>query len=131
MEIALIYFAVLALAFFLLMVRPQRRRAAAHRQFVAALSVGDEVITSGGIFGTIRGLGDELVDLEIAPGTVLRIARIAIAQPAAAFTAAPADPALGAPAADPGEAADTSEAADASETADAADAEPPTDDPRR
>jgi preprotein translocase YajC subunit len=70
MEIALIYFAVLALAFFLLMVRPQRRRAAAHRQFVAALSVGDEVITSGGIFGTIRGLGDGVVDLEIAPGTM-------------------------------------------------------------
>jgi preprotein translocase subunit YajC len=86
MEIALAYFAVLALAFFLLMVRPQRRRAATHRQFVAALSVGDEVITSGGIFGTIRGLADDSVDLEIAPGTVLRIARIAIAQPAAAFT---------------------------------------------
>ena len=55
MEIALIYFAVLALAFFLLIVRPQRRRAAAHRQFVATLSVGDEVMTSGGVFGTIRG----------------------------------------------------------------------------
>ena len=87
MEIALVYFAVLALAFFFLMVRPQRRRAAMHRQFVAALSVGDEVITSGGIFGTIRGLRDDSVDLEIASGTVLRIARVAIAQPAAAFTA--------------------------------------------
>jgi preprotein translocase subunit YajC len=86
MEIALIYFAVLALAFFLLMVRPQRRRAAAHRDFVASLSVGDEVITSGGIFGTIRGLTDDTAELEIASGTVLRIARIAIAQPAAAFT---------------------------------------------
>jgi preprotein translocase subunit YajC len=126
MEIALIYFAVLALAFFLLMVRPQRRRAAAHRQFVAALSVGDEVITSGGIFGTIRGLGDEVVDLEIASGTVLRIARIAIAQPAAAFTAAPADAAAPEAAGD-----DTGEPADASEAADAADAEPPSDDPRR
>ena len=125
MEIALIYFAVMALAFFLLMVRPQRRRAAAHRQFVAALSVGDEVITSGGIFGTIRGLGDDLVDLEIAPGTVLRIARIAIAQPATAFIAAPADPALEAAPTDPEDPADSSEAADA------ADAEPPSDDPRR
>jgi preprotein translocase subunit YajC len=81
MEIALIYFAVLALAFFLLIVRPQRRRAAAHRQFVAKLSVGDEVITSGGLFGTVRGLRDDAVDLEIAPGTVIRVARLAIAQP--------------------------------------------------
>ena len=81
MEIALIYFAVLALAFFLLIVRPQRRRAAAHRQFVSALSVGDEVMTSGGIYGTVRGLEDDAVDLEIAPGTVIRVARPAIAQP--------------------------------------------------
>ncbi len=82
MEIALIYFAVLALAFFLLIVRPQRRRAAAHRQFVTMLSVGDEVMTSGGVFGTIRGLDDVAVELEIAPGTVIRVARPAIAQPA-------------------------------------------------
>ena len=83
MEIALIYFAVLALAFFLLIVRPQRRRAAAHRQFVSMLSVGDEVMTSGGLFGTIRGLRDDAVDLEIAPATVIRVARPAIAQPVA------------------------------------------------
>ena len=83
MEIALIYFAVLALAFFLLIVRPQRRRAAAHRQFVSMLSVGDEVMTSGGLFGTIRGLRDDAVDLEVAPGTVIRVARPAIAQPVA------------------------------------------------
>ena len=81
MEIALIYFAVLALAFFLLIVRPQRRRAAAHRQFVSALSVGDEVMTSGGIYGTVRGLEDDAVDLEIASGTIIRVARPAIAQP--------------------------------------------------
>ena len=85
MEIALIYFAVLALAFFLLIVRPQRRRAAAHRQFVSTLSVGDEVMTSGGVFGTIRGLQDDAVELEVAPGTVIRVARPAIAQPAGAI----------------------------------------------
>jgi preprotein translocase subunit YajC len=81
MEIALIYFAVLALAFFFLIVRPQRRRAAAHQRFVATLSVGDEVMTSGGVFGTIRGLQDDTVELEVAPRTVIRVARPAIAQP--------------------------------------------------
>jgi preprotein translocase subunit YajC len=81
MEIALIYFAVLALAFFLLIVRPQRRRAQAHRQFVATLSVGDEVMTTGGVLGKVRSLDDEVVELEIAPGTVIRVARMAIAQP--------------------------------------------------
>jgi preprotein translocase subunit YajC len=82
MEIALIYFAVLALAFFLLIVRPQRRRAQVHRQFVAGLSLGDEVMTSGGVYGTITALRDDDVDLQIAPGTVIRVARMAIAQPA-------------------------------------------------
>jgi preprotein translocase subunit YajC len=84
MEIALIYFAVLAVAFFLLIVRPQRRRAQAHRLFVAALEVGDEVMTTGGILGTVRSLDDDLVELEIAPGTVIRVARMAITQPVGA-----------------------------------------------
>lgn len=81
MEIALVYFAVLVAAFFLLIVRPQRRRAAAHRQFVASLSVGDEVMTSGGIIGTIRALRDDVVELEVSHSTVIRIARAFIAQP--------------------------------------------------
>ena len=81
MEIALIYFAVLAAAFFLLIVRPQRRRAQAHRQFVAALEVGDEVMTTGGILGTIRSLAPDLVELEVAPGTVIRVARMAVTEP--------------------------------------------------
>jgi preprotein translocase subunit YajC len=89
MEVALIYFAVLAAAFFLLIVRPQRRRAQAHRQFVGALGVGDEVMTTGGILGTIRSLDDEVVELEIAPGTIIRVARLAIAQPAPSATGAP------------------------------------------
>ena len=80
---SLIYFAVLALAFFLLIVRPQRRETAGHRQLVATLSVGDEVITSGGIFGTVRTLDADDVDLEVAPGTVIRVARLAIARPIA------------------------------------------------
>jgi preprotein translocase subunit YajC len=47
---------------------------------VASLQVGDEVVTSGGIYGTIRGLDDGTVDLEVASGVKLRVARGAIAQ---------------------------------------------------
>jgi preprotein translocase subunit YajC len=54
--VAIVYFVILAVAFFFLIVLPQRRRVAAHRAFVASLAVGDEVITNGGIFGTIVGL---------------------------------------------------------------------------
>jgi preprotein translocase subunit YajC len=75
-----VYFAVIALAFFLLIVLPQRRRANAHRAVLAALQVGDEIITIGGILGTIRELDDEKVELEVAEGVVITVARNAIAQ---------------------------------------------------
>jgi preprotein translocase subunit YajC len=81
MEVALLYFVVLAAAFFLLIVRPQRRRVSAHRAFVESLTVGHEVITTGGIFGVIRELDGEAVSLEVAPGIVVRVARAAIGQP--------------------------------------------------
>jgi preprotein translocase subunit YajC len=80
MPVALLYLGILVAAFLLLIVRPQRRRMAAHRAMVASLQVDDEVITSGGIYGTIRKLDDEAVELEVASGVVLRVARGAIAQ---------------------------------------------------
>ncbi|HEX9506412.1 MAG TPA: preprotein translocase subunit YajC [Acidimicrobiia bacterium] len=91
MEVALVYFAIIALAFFLLIVRPQRRRLAAHRAFVSSLDVGDEVVTTGGIFGTVRRLDDDRVDLEIAPGIVIVVARAAVAQSASPAIAPPED----------------------------------------
>jgi preprotein translocase subunit YajC len=74
-----IYLVILAAAFFFLIVLPQRRRMAAHQALMASLHVGDEVVTSGGIHGTLRGLDDQTAELEIAPGVVVTIARGAIA----------------------------------------------------
>jgi preprotein translocase subunit YajC len=94
MTVALVYFAIIVLAFFLLIVRPQRRRLAAHRALVSALEVGDEVVTTGGVFGTVRGLEDDRVRLEVAEGIVITVARAAIAQrvgPQAAPGELPAD----------------------------------------
>jgi len=87
--VILVYFAVIALAFFLLIVLPQRRRATAHRALLAGLQVGDEVITIGGILGTIRELDDEKIRLEVADGVVLTVARNAIAQSVIDVPAAP------------------------------------------
>ena len=67
-------------AFYMLLVRPQRRQVAAHRELMASLSVGDEVMTMGGIFGRIRELGEEVVELEVSPGTTLRVARSAVSR---------------------------------------------------
>lgn len=80
MPVALLYLGILVAAFLLLIVRPQRRQLAAHRALVASLQVGDEVVTTGGIYGTIRGLDNGTLDLEVTPDVVLRVARGAIAQ---------------------------------------------------
>lgn len=75
-----LYLVLIVLAFFFLVVRPQRRQLTAHRALVASLEAGDDVITSGGIYGTIRALDGEIVQLEVGDGVVVRVARNAIAQ---------------------------------------------------
>ena len=77
--IIVIYLVVLVAAFFLLVVRPQRRQLAAHRALVGSLELGDEVITSGGIYGTIRQIDEATVTLEVATGVSIRVARGAVA----------------------------------------------------
>jgi preprotein translocase subunit YajC len=76
--VIVIYLLVLVAAFFFLIVLPQRRRMANHRALMEALRVGDEVVTTGGLHGRLRELEDTIVELEIAPGVVVTVARGAI-----------------------------------------------------
>lgn len=75
-----IYLLVLVAAFYFLIVRPQRRQQLLRRQMIATVGVGDEIVTSGGVHGTVVALAEETLDLEVAPGVVLKIARGAVAQ---------------------------------------------------
>jgi len=77
--IVVVYLVVLVAGFFFLIVRPQRRQMAARRALIASVGVGDRVVTSGGIHGIVRTLGDDSVELEIAPAVVVTVARGAIA----------------------------------------------------
>jgi len=77
--VIVIYLVVLVAAFFFLIVLPQRRRMAGHRALMDALQVGDEVVTTGGLHGDLRKLEDAIVELEIAPGVIVTVARGAIA----------------------------------------------------
>ena len=74
----LIILLLLALAWFVL-VRPQRRRQASQEELFQSLHTGDEIVTAGGLYGRIQSVRDDELDLEIAPGTVVRIARRAVA----------------------------------------------------
>jgi len=69
---------LLVLAWFVL-VRPQRRRQADQEDLYASLRVGDEIVTEGGVYGKIQALRDDVLEVEIAPGTTVRVARRAVA----------------------------------------------------
>jgi len=62
-----------------LMIRPQQKRAKEHREMVAALSKGNEVVTAGGILGRITELDENFVSVEVASGVVMRVQRHQIA----------------------------------------------------
>lgn len=68
--------------FYLLLIRPQRRRAQAQKELVNSVEVGDEVMTTAGIFGVISDIDDDegVVELEIAPGTRIRMVRQGISR---------------------------------------------------
>jgi preprotein translocase subunit YajC len=76
------FFLIIILAFFVLwlvVVRPQRKRQNQAQQMLSDLRVGDEVLTAGGIYGTISRIDEDQVTVEIAPKTEVRVARRAIA----------------------------------------------------
>jgi len=58
---------------YLVLIRPQQKRAKEQRLMVDALKSGDEVVTSGGILGRITDVSDQFVTLEIADGVQVRV----------------------------------------------------------
>jgi preprotein translocase subunit YajC len=65
--------------FYFLLIWPQQKKAKTHRQVLSNLRKGDEVVTSGGLYGTITGLTDTVVTLEIAEKVRIKVARNSIA----------------------------------------------------
>jgi preprotein translocase subunit YajC len=61
-----------------LLILPQQRRMKAHQAVVASLQVGDEVLTAGGVYGTITSIDEDTLAIEVAPGVVLRVLRSAV-----------------------------------------------------
>lgn len=62
-----------------LMIRPQMKRAKEHREMLGKLANGDEVLTNGGVAGTVTAIGDNFVTVEIADNVRIRVQKGAIA----------------------------------------------------
>jgi preprotein translocase subunit YajC len=76
----LIFLGFLILIFYFMLIRPQKRRVDQHRKLISSIGNGDEVVTIGGVFGTVQRMSDEEVELEISPGTTIRVVKSAIAR---------------------------------------------------
>ncbi|MGB7983302.1 MAG: preprotein translocase subunit YajC [Candidatus Nanopelagicales bacterium] len=70
----------IAAAFWLLLIRPAQRRRREQEALVASLAVGQRIMTTAGLFGTLSAIRDELVVVEVAPGVELEMLAVAIAR---------------------------------------------------
>jgi preprotein translocase subunit YajC len=64
--------------FYFVILMPMRRRQQKVQAFLAALKVGDRIVTSGGLFGTITRLGDQSIQLQVANNVRVEVSRNAI-----------------------------------------------------
>lgn len=71
--------AIFAIMYFL-MIRPQQKRMKQHREMVAALKKGDQVVTQGGLIGKVVTARDDELEVEISQGVRVRVVRGTIAQ---------------------------------------------------
>ena len=68
------------LVFYFLLIRPQQRKMKEHTDLVSSLEPGDDVLTTGGLYGTITTIDGQIMELEIAEDVVVRIQRSAVAE---------------------------------------------------
>jgi preprotein translocase subunit YajC len=75
----LILFGGMFLLFYLILWRPQSKRAKEHRELVEAISKGDEVMTSGGLMGKVTRVTDDYIAMEVAKDVELKMQKSAVA----------------------------------------------------
>jgi preprotein translocase subunit YajC len=75
-----IMFGLIFVIFYFLIIRPQQRRQKERDKMLGALQKGDKVVTSGGLRGTIAGIEEKTILLEIASGVKVKVDRGSIGQ---------------------------------------------------
>ena len=75
----LVIIVVLFALFWLFLIRPQRRRQVEAQRLLDSLAVGQEIVTAGGLYGTIMALEEDEARVKIADGVEVRVAKRAIA----------------------------------------------------
>jgi preprotein translocase subunit YajC len=71
---------IIFVIFYFLLIRPQSKRAKEHREMVAKLAKGDEVVAGGGILGRVTDVSESYITVEIADGVAIKVQRPAVTQ---------------------------------------------------
>jgi len=75
----LIYCAIIFAVLYFLIIMPNKRRQAEYKKMLETLKVGSRILMSGGIYGTIKKIGEKILEVEIAKGVVVEIPKNAVA----------------------------------------------------
>jgi preprotein translocase subunit YajC len=69
----------LLVLFYFMLIRPQMKRSREHKDMLGRLAKGDEIITTGGLAGVVRDIGENFLTVEIADGVPVKMQKSAIA----------------------------------------------------
>ena len=75
---SMIFLVGFVVIFYLMIWRPQAKRAKDHKNLIGGLGVGDEVVTGGGILGKVKKVSDDFIVLEVSEGQELKFQKGAI-----------------------------------------------------
>ena len=75
----LLLFGGMFFLFWLILWRPQSKRAKEHRDLVGSVSKGDEIMTSGGVFGKVMRVSDDYISVEVSEGVELKLQKSSVA----------------------------------------------------
>lgn len=70
--------AIFVLIFYFFIIRPQRKRQKQHDNLISGIGRGDQIVTIGGFFGTVREVRDDTFLVELAEGVKVRILKSAV-----------------------------------------------------
>jgi preprotein translocase subunit YajC len=73
--ISLLPLVLIFAVFYFLLIRPQNKRQKEHRELVANLTVGDEVVTAGGVLGKVTEIKEQFLRVQVADGVELKVQR--------------------------------------------------------
>jgi preprotein translocase subunit YajC len=77
---SLIFLVIIIALFYFVLIRPQMKQSKEHKKMLNEIKAGDEVLTTAGILGKVRTMGENFIDLEISNEVTVKIQKQALAK---------------------------------------------------